>query len=64
MFGYYVQHDPTSEHPMEIWEVVTDDDQTIYVWTNGNGGFGPVNVWTGDRWLGGKYRQKKRDATE
>jgi hypothetical protein len=50
--------DPTNAR-MELWEVVTESDELIRVWTDTNYGWGPVNVW--DSWgclVPVKYRQR------
>ena len=58
MKDYYVQRDPGSSHRMELWVVTTEENLTLYVETNGNGGFGPVNVWDGERWHAVKFRSR------
>ena len=47
----YRMVDPASEHPMRVWVVALEDGTTVEVEYNGNGGFGPVNVWTGTQYL-------------
>lgn len=55
---------PGNTRPMEWWTVVTEDGETVEVECNGNGGFGPVYVWTGTEYLNVKYRERKRKDNE
>lgn len=57
--------DPTTTRPMEWWTVVTEDGQTVEVEYNGNGGFGPVSVWTGTAYLAPvKYRKRRETMSD
>jgi hypothetical protein len=53
----FEQLDSRSEHDVIVWEVVTEEDLLLLVRTNGNAGFGPVNIWDGERWHAAKYRK-------
>lgn len=53
----FEQIDSQSEHDVKLWEVTTSGGRVMHVRTNGNGGFGPVNVWDGQQWHAVKYRK-------
>ena len=60
----YRMFDPTSEHAMAVWTVQLEDGSTVEVEYNGNGGFGPVNVWTGTAYLAPVVaRERKSEST-
>ena len=61
----YRMIDPTSSRPMEWWTVELEDGKTVEVEYNGNGGFGPVNIWTGTAYLAPvKYRERSDPWTD